>query len=651
MGISAFSDISLEDAGISNTGELLRFAPNVYLRKDANQNFIVIRGVTNFYGAKLSPVGFYVDDVSFPLNGMHDVDLMDIERIEILKGPQGTLYGMNSEAGVVNIITRRPGNEVKGKIFGEYSWYDTEHGNSPGYKLGGTISGPIVKDNLYLGLAGQWKDYQGVMKNEFNGDDGAGEMEELNCRAHLRWTPGYRWNISFITDLNDFYGGMSDYRYITGPSNEGRHRVSYDDSFNDWNQNGDGQTLKVGYEGDGFNLLSVTSRRYYKNDSASDLDCTSFDSPWAGDGFFKDEDTTYSQEMRLSSPDDNGPLEWLTGVFLFDEETDVLVQRDLSMQDIRDNTVDSSGYAIFGQGTYTVMDRLHLTAGVRFDHVDLDGQQTYTAMGTTNTYGRDLSDDEILPKFSAAWDFTDDIMAYATIAKGYLYGGYNYSKGTGLDNLTYDPEYTWNYEVGAKSAWFDNRLTANLAAFYIEMKDKQVAEWSDDLGNPVQEIKNAADAHSIGVELELQAKPVQGLDLFANFGLTKSRIDDWVATEYSMATSNYYQYDYKDNKLPNVPEYTYNFGVQYRHSTGFFGRADLLGTGEFYSDSKNTAIEKAYQLVNLRAGYEGENYDIIFWCKNVFDEEYQKVRFAVGADQMGIDGEPRMVGMTVAYRF
>jgi len=654
MSISAFSDINLDDAGIENPRELTRLAPNVYLRQDSNQNFIVIRGVTNFYGSRTSPVGFYVDDVCIPLNGMHNIDLMDIERIEILKGPQGTLYGRNSEAGVVNIITKRPGNEVNGKFFGEYSWYDTEHGNSPGFKSGANISGPIVKDTLFLGLAGQWQDHEGFIKNEHNGDDEAGKMEHLNGRANLRWTPGDRWDISFIADAVDYDNGMANFKFIQGPFTENRHSVSYDSPYNQWTQKGDGQTLRIGYEGDEADLLAISSRRYFKNYSASDLDCTSFDFPKAGDGFFEDKDTTYSQEVRLSSPNGSGPAEWLTGMYFFDEETDVLVNRDLkSIRDIRDTTVDTSGYAVFGQGTYTLIDRLHLTAGLRYDHIDLDGEQSLTIADSTTKHGADLSYDEILPKFSIALDLTNDIMTYATIAKGYLHGGYNYSKATGLENLTYDAEYTWNYEVGSKTAWFDNRLTANVAAFYIEMKDKQVAEWGEDVGgvNAIQLIKNAADAHSIGVELELQARPVQGLDLFAGFGFTESKIDDWVATEYDRMTSQYFQYDYNDKKLPNVPEYTYNLGVQYRHAIGFFGRADLLGTGKFYNDAKNSAEEAAYRLVNLRLGYEGRNYDITCWCKNVFDEEYNKVKFGSGDYQMGIEGEPRMIGVTVACRF
>jgi iron complex outermembrane receptor protein len=155
----------------------------------------------------------------------------------------------------------------------------------------------------------------------------------------------------------------------------------------------------------------------------------------------------------------------------------------------------------------------------------------------------------------------------------------------------------------------------------------------------------------MGVELELQARPMQGLDLFAGFGYTEAKIDDWTATEMDMVTYQFVTYDYGDKDLPNAPEYTYNLGIQYRHLSGFFGRVDLLGTGSFYCDVKNKAKEEGYKLVNLRLGYEMEHFDIIFWCKNVFDEEYETWKGEFGPNMVGEDGEPRMFGATVTYRF
>ena len=652
MSISVFSDIQIEDADIRDTIDLTRLTPNVYVNRAAVQNVIVIRGISTFDASLYSPAGFYVDDVNFPLHHMHNPDLFDIERVEVLKGPQGTLYGRNSESGVINIITKQPDNELRGKIFGEYGSYDTEHGSSPSYRAGGSISGPLVKDKLYLGLAGQWENSDGFMKNIYNDDDEAGKIDHLNGRGTLRWTPADKWDISLIADAMDTDDNSCVMRFLDGPFETDRHAINYDVGEYYWEQEANGQNLRVKYEGDAFNLLSVTGRRDYEQKTASDQDLSPL--PTMGSQFIKWENDLLSQEVRISSPNNHGPFEWLAGLYGFKEEMDIDFKSPKVVGN-RKTDIDINGYAVFGQGTYTFFDRLHLTAGLRYDYIDLEGDQTYefidpwTGMPQSIDFGKDFDDDEFLPKFSIAYDFTDNIMTYASVSRGYLAGGYHYSAATCEENFTYDPEYIWNYEIGTKSSWLNNRLMANLSAFYIDIKDKQVFEWEPTLG--VTQITNAAEAHSMGVELELQARPMQGLDLFAGFGYTEAKIDDWIATEMDMMTYQFVTYDYEDKYLPNAPKYTYNLGLQYRHLSGFFGRVDILGTGSFYGDAKNRVKEDGYELVNLRLGYEIEHFDIIFWCKNVFDEEYETMKVEWGPSVVGIDGEPRMFGATVTYRF
>ena len=651
MSMSVFSDIQIEDADIRNTMELTRFVPNVYMRHATAENIVVIRGISAFSTSIYAPCGFYVDDVNYPLHYMHNPDLFDLERIEVLKGPQGTLYGRNAESGVINIITKQPDNIVRGKVFGEYGNYDTEHGSSPSYRAGGSISGPMVRDKLYLGLTGQWEESDGFWKNEYNDDDEAGKIDHKNGRATLRWTPTDLWNISLIGDFMDTDDGIAQSRFMTGPSKTDRHKVAHDGE-NYWKQDGNGQTLRVKYEGDAFNFLSVTGKRYYESKMGRDFDCSSVP---MGNNIFTYENDLWSEELRLTSPNDGRPFGWLIGLYGFKEETDIDFDWQ-AMNQIRNTKMDIDGYAVFGQGTYTLFDRLHLTAGLRFDHLDLEGELEYefidmmTMTTQTQSCDKDFDNDEVLPKFSIAYDFTDDIMAYASASKGYLAGGYIYAFATGLENFTYDPEYTWNYEIGFKTSWLNNRLMANLSLFYIDMEDKQVNESLPGVMG-VQRVTNAAEAHSQGVELELQTRPMRGLDLFAGFGYIEAKVDDWTATEMNWTTFQFEQYDYKDKDLPNVPEYTYNLGIQYRHQSGLFGRADLLGIGSFYCNAKNTVKEDPYELVNLRLGYEKEHFDIVCWCKNVFDEEYETIKNDWGGNELGEDGEPRMLGVTVTYRF
>lgn len=445
-------------------------------------------------------------------------------------------------------------------------------------------------------------------------------------------------------------GSLEEVGKLDGPFETERHAINWDGEYY-WEQEGNGENLRVKYEGDAFNLLSVTGRRDYEEKIATDIDMSPF--PTMGSYTFKNENELLSQEVRIFSSNNHGPFEWLAGLYGFKEEVNIDILDFLGSDRITD--IDINGYAVFGQGTYTFFDRFHLTAGLRYDYIDLEGDQTYefiNMMGNPQSidFGKDFDNDEILPKFSIAYDVTDNIMTYVSVSRGYLAGGYHYSQATSEENFTYDPEYTWNYEIGTKTSWLNNKLMANLSAFYIDIKDKQVAEFDPILIVP--EITNAAEAHSMGVELELQARPMQGLDFFAGFGYTEAKIDDWIATEMDMMTYQFVTYDYEDKYLPDAPEYTYNLGVQYRHLSGFFGRVDLLGTGSFYHDAKNRVKEDGYELVNLRLGYEREHFDIIFWCKNLFNEEYETVRFEwAGAGVGGMDGEPRMFGATVTYRF
>jgi iron complex outermembrane receptor protein len=247
-----------------------------------------------------------------------------------------------------------------------------------------------------------------------------------------------------------------------------------------------------------------------------------------------------------------------------------------------------------------------------------------------------------------ACDISRDIMLYASASKGYLVGGYNWCMTPTQENFHYDPEYTWNYETGIKTNWLNNKLMANLSVFYIDIEDKQITEMGYTL---TKSITNAAKAHSQGVELQLKARPLQGLDVFAGFGYAEATFDDFSSMEWNEDNTALIEKDYEDNDLPYAPHYTYNAGIQYRTSNGFFGRADLFGTDRFYGDSANASKQDAYQTVNLRIGYEGRHFDCYLWAENIFDEDYLTYVAPYGGNTIGLDGAPMTFGLTLTYRF
>ncbi|WDP91981.1 MAG: TonB-dependent receptor [Desulfobacter sp.] len=639
VGMDVFTGAQIEDAGLEKTNDLVRMSANVSMMDRSCEHIVVIRGISPFRGCTYSPAGFYVDDVSYPLHYMQNIDLFDLERAEILKGPQSTLYGRNSESGVINITTRQPDNEFTGKLLTEYAGHDT-------FRTGLSLKGPVKENQLYLGGAFQYKRSDGYLENLSTGDDRAADLNHLSGRFTLRWTPGDHWDIALTADAARADDHGAGGRILYGPQATGKDQIRSDEDAylnQDWN----GQTLRVKYFAPDFTLLSVTGVQDQSLEKVND--CDLWDNPLNRRiNPMSLDQRHYSQELRISS-NDSGPFEWLAGLFAFHEDAafdysyKILSAGMVYMNPVTD--VETQGAAVFGQGSYTVFDRLRLTAGLRLDRHTSQGDLRDTAQG--KAYGGDLSHTELLPKFSVDYDFSDHVMAYTSAAKGYMPGGFNWGNTGTRETFEYGPEYTWNYEMGIKSTWLDNRLMVNMSAFYIKMEDKQVSQLHPTLA--VLTISNAAEAHSKGVELQVEARPCQGLDLFAGLGVNKAVYDDFTAVVKQGASL--VEKDYSGNYLTYAPKYTYNLGIQYRSPSGLFGRADLLGTGPFYGDAANSARQDAYEILNLRLGYEWDNFEFTLWGKNILDREYETFVAPFLNSVIGIDGPARSIGATLTYSF
>jgi len=638
ISMDAFSGIQLEDAGINDLAELTKYSPNLFSTPSLDNKTVVIRGVSTINAALSPPAGLFVDDISYPLNRMQNPELLDIERIEVLRGPQGTLYGKNTESGAINIVTRQPGNRLTGKVFGEYGFFDTSRENTASYKTGGNISGPIQKDKLFMGLAFQAENSDGYMVNLHNGNEKAGEIDRKSGRISLRWTPVEKWDIALVTNLYDKNDGMGYLRYENGKGESDRYEIDWNGG-NVWKEESNGQVIRAKYSGETFDVLSITGRSDHKTTLINDADFGPFD--FQNQDFLFD-NTTWTQEIRLSSVD-NTKLKWVCGLFGSKDETNANSETP-AYRWLRNTEIKSDSIATFGQGTYTFFDRLHLTAGLRYEHQESEGRQENNFTEVPR-YSSSTSNDEFLPKGSVSFDVNEEVMTYFTVSKGFLSGGYNFHMANNAEDLAFDPEHVINYEAGLKTAFFDNRLIVNAAIFHLDIKDKQVVEWPAGQSPTTRQVTNAADASSEGLELEIKARPMRGLDLFAGVGYTKSKFDHWIADLSTGST-----YDYKDKYLPNVPRYTYNAGVQYRNQWGIFMRADVLGTGKLYTDSENTQKVNGYETVNVKLGFEKESYDLSLWCKNIIDEEYvvSRVNYFGSLVQ---DGAPRSFGVTLTYRF
>ena len=585
--------------------------------------------------------------------------MLDVERIEALRGPQGTLFGRNTEAGVINIITKKPCNRWEEKASISYGNYNSQNYNA-------AIGGSLVQDKLFLRVSGKYFLSDGYIDNKFTGDDECDDLNDLNGRAILRWKPTDAWDINFSTEGNRYRDGCD----CIAPLDDVRHDphdVSHDFQGSD-DTDAHGNALRLEYSGKKFSLTSITSYRDWKRDTIYDLDFTSMDLYRAKLG---DDIKTWNQEIRLASPNDSGPLKWLLGANYFDEEKDIDTAYDYRQgfpayglppyKQFQESDLDAEGYAFFGQGTYTLFDRLDLSAGLRYEHEkkELDFREYYDQdlsmfwMFPQTKEPDDKKFDEWLPKFALAYHWMPDLMTYANVSKGYTSGSFNmYASSTA--GVPYDSEYSWNYEVGLKSAWLDKRLIFNLVAFYIDWEDQQVMQQT----SPAEVVfKNAAESTSMGFEVEVMARPATGLELTAGFGYTDVEFDDFKDSIFDLdPTSPTYgqkigEIDYSDKKNAFVPEYTYNLGIQYRTMNGFFGRVDLLGVGDAYFDFANTEKQGAYELVNARLGYEREYFEVYLWAKNLFDREYITATFGSPGNFVGRAGDPQTFGISLSARF
>lgn len=688
VSVTALSGIQIEDTGVETIEELTAYIPNMIIHQFGPRGvhmlpFIRGIGATNRGEPALA---FFVDGVSY-LDGsaFNTGDLFDIERVEVLRGPQGTLYGRNALGGVVNIITKKPTNDF-------YSWSRFSLGDYSSWKISAGLNAPIIKDQLFLNISGFYSKRDGYTENDLSGES-VDTRQGYSGRVKLRWLPTDALDVTLALNHND----ASDGSYATGPLSEVRenpYHVHHDykgDAYSDADQTQ--ENLSIVYEAPWFTVTSITGLMQTSLDSQGDMDSTPNDYFLA---HYLNEDDQFTQEFRFSSNENQDkPYKWLVGVYLSDytreRKSDDNYRPDfynlaaagaltamglqIDSHTIHNINLDNQSAAIFGQATYTFFDKLDITAGLRYAYEDKSADTTMTQSSDISGWGAsmlpvyladpvagpmlapyvysgpvaDIDDNqdytELLPKFSMAYHLDEQVMAYASVSKGFRSGGFNADMlgFSSSSDFKYGPEYSWNYEMGVKSSLLNGKLIANAGVFYIDYKDQQVFQFS---GAHQLITQNAGETTSKGFEVELNAKPVQGLELTANYSYTDAEFDVFSVPDM----------DYAGNKIPYVPQYDYLLAAQYRHplsaSTTLFGRIEVHGVGSFFWDHANTTEQEAYQTFNARIGAEFKHFDIYLWGKNLFEEEYEDMAFEYPyLGWFGQSGDPRTIGITLTGRF
>jgi iron complex outermembrane recepter protein len=641
ISITPITEQEIEDADISSLEDIAANVPNFStFSSGTSRSFLnySIRGLSNAGVLNRDSAAFYVDDVPYDNGNFLDIDLTDLERVEVLRGPQGTLYGRSSIAGVVNIVTQKPTNTFEFKS-------NVGYGNFSAFDLGASVSGPILKDELFYRISGSYGSQDGFTTNTFLDDD-VDDQSGGNGRLQLLWRPIENWEFFLSSSYDNYQDGSTPFQILGTEPFEVSQNIR---GFSDLTSNS--QSIRAAYTGPNIRFTSITARRFSRNNEAFDGDFSPLD---ALEVQADASSTVYSQEFRFQSPRTTDRFQWLAGGYLelrdFSIDSGVVLGSVNPLQgtNLTASEVQETTAALFGQVSYKPVKAITLTAGLRFEtnNSDLDVTRTFTPTGfpVSIPVGASFSDLEndsnaLLPRFVAEYRFSQAAMAYASITAGYRPAGVNF-QATTEEAVPFNAERSWNYEVGLKTSWFKNRLTANLAFFHNSVDDFQVTFFDPSRGATF--VTNAG-ASITGGEFELRATPIKGLDIIAGLGLVEGELTD---------LTNPFTGEQSDTtELVYAPDLTYNVAVQYRSPIGLFGRLEVVGFGTTVFDEDNTIQQDPFALVNVRLGYEFKNVGIYLFANNIFDNEYISRGFLSGSTAVVSYGAPATYGVQIKTRF
>jgi len=702
QAISVFSGQMMDDVGANGFTDLLEHIAGVeYRSEQAGRGEISMRGISTFTAVQGGPgavVGLYLDELPLTMAGFFpDIKSFDVDRIEVLRGPQGTLFGDGSLAGTIRLISHKPDpSAFSGKA--ELTYSDTTGGDDN--KIGSAVVNIPLGETLALRASGIYSDMGGFI-DYLDLTTGEPSIENGNTsktvggRFALGWVPNDKLEIDLSAIINSAEQGLfayADKDYVSSTS----FPASLDDDMAAYN-------LTVNYEFDFANFVSSTS--HFDRDLVGFVPQDGlvpivsylyglFGLPGEGPvtAVYIDQDinsTAFSQEFRLVS-NSSGPLQWTAGVFYKDQDytnvftgetvpviteeetrfvSEMLIGFPLSTNLLIENSGNYEQIAVFGEISYDFTDNFQLLFGGRWFKEDRTSSSSYGGLFPVLLGGGAIPPGEILPpatsesssdlfnpKLTLTYNFDGPSMIYGTVSEGFRSGGQNdfFSLLPGAP-IDYEPETLTNFEIGYKSVLLDGRMVFNAAAYYMDWKDLQ-ATILEGPGGAFEAQGNVGDAHSLGIDLELAWEPVDGLVFNASATLLEAETDeDFILGD----PDGFPDIAPKGSRIPGVAEQTFNLGGQYNFDfsggLGSFVRLDYAYVGEATDILINPITVESYQIVNARWGIEAERWSAALFVNNLMDEfiTYDKARpgddFWVG--QVWTVGRPRTIGVTVRFNW
>ena len=582
---------------------------NARLEDSSVQKRIVLRGITAVNTGLQDPLGVFVDGVGLPLGLNQAPALFNLDRIELLKGPQGTLYGRNTEAGALRLITPAPAQQLETWARLSQLYLDNGNGEQRS-RLAAGVSGPL-NDALKAGLAIRAEGGSTGIHNTHALHDEAGDFEQLSLSASADLDLSQRTRLAFRSRLDRTNNDMERMRYASGPLRTDPFTTAYNrDAYNE--QHTGVHSIRLTHQLPTAELTAITGVSHYDRHFIMDMDASTLPAPASA---LDQDNRMWSQEIRLASLP-SAARQWLIGLYLFNEDSDIDFSTGAPTT-LRHTNIDQEGVALFGQVEFPLGERWMLTTGARLEYLDQSGNQDNISLLGQRRYSADHGNTEFLPNLGLSYHLTDGSLAYFNLSRGYLPGSYNYNQASDAESFTYDAEYTDTAELGLKTDLFNGQLEADINLFYSRISDKQIVDLQP---GGTQSVSNAAKARSYGLELALKAPLGQGWQLDSTFGLQHAEATDY--TQNTFSGGQLVRTNLSGNKLPLAAPYTYSLGVQYDKGYGWFGQARLNGSGGYYFDSQNQVKQSAWQSVDMELGYAFRDYRLSLAAQNLFDEQY-----------------------------
>lgn len=655
VSVSVLDATTLRDAGRQQFEDVLTQVPNLHWAGGTSRpRYFQLRGIgerEQYEGAPNPSVGFLIDDIDFSGIGMA-ATLFDVDRIEVLRGPQGMRYGANALAGLIVLRSAAPQSQFNVSTQASVGDYDST-------SFGAVATGPVESLNSAWRLGVQRYRSDGFRTDSYLHRDDTNGRDELTARGKWRWQPGAETTVDVTwlhVDLDNGYDAWSI----------DNSRRSLADRPGKDSQQADGGAIRLETRAGSLGTLTAIA-------TLSDSDgVNSFDGDWGNpdswapytyDYFYEARSSRRARsfEVRLASDasQDAGSIAWLIGAYTLDLDERI---HEISVGDYVDpftpeysdssddhlnSRYDARNVAMFGQLDGAFSERWGWSFGLRGEQRSADYHDEGVQDGAPRVTDTDDTERMWGGQATLHFDPQANTRLFATLSRGYKAGGFNLGRAAAIKER-FAPEYLWSLDIGARGEWFERRLYADITAFYMKREDMQVATGVqlDPIGNPNSYLfitDNASGGRNTGLEASVKWRATQQLEVGGSLGLLHTR--------YSGYRPEGVDLSHRDQA--HAPEYQFALNATWRSPFGWMARVDFAAVDDFYFDvPPNDQRAAAYALTNLKAGYEAKHWSVHAWVRNAFDQDYVVRGFYFGNEPPDFPdkrytqlGEPRQYGV------